>query len=155
MKRFIFILLCAFIMVLQPYDSFGADSIFGTIYNEHSNSEQFGAGASKSYMINNNGKMERHDSSTTYGQKPDGSCFKRVVENHNGKEEVKEYPIDCERAKAEIQANSEQTRRKIEAQSRKMKDQHDEFMRNHMHSIRRMDEEISNRMGHHFSRFHH
>uniref|UniRef100_A0A1B6LSQ8 Uncharacterized protein n=1 Tax=Graphocephala atropunctata TaxID=36148 RepID=A0A1B6LSQ8_9HEMI len=144
-----------FKMVRQPDDSSGADGIFGKIHNEHSNSGQFGAGASSSFMSNKNGIVERHDSSMTYGQKPDGSCFKKVVENYNGREEVKEYPMDCARAKGEIRANSEQTHRKIEAHSRTIKDEHDEIMRNHMLSIRRMEEEISNRMGHHFSRFHH
>ncbi|KAG8296110.1 hypothetical protein J6590_064526 [Homalodisca vitripennis] len=133
MKRFIFIVLCAAIMVLQPDSSSGSNIILGSFHGRSDG--HFGAGASECHYTNNNGIEDHYKAFTTYEQRPDGSCVKRVVEDHNGREEVREYPMDCEKAKAEIRENSERTHRVLSQH-------HDKMMKEHRRATKRLQDEI-------------
>ncbi|KAG8296112.1 hypothetical protein J6590_064528 [Homalodisca vitripennis] len=101
--------------------------------------EQWSAHAMESHHSNNNGIEDNYKSYSAVEQRPDGSCVKKVMESRNGREEVNEYPMDCERAKMEVKENNEQTQQAVEAHSRKMDEYHRKMMEEHR---RQIDEQI-------------
>uniref|UniRef100_A0A1B6EP75 Uncharacterized protein n=2 Tax=Cuerna arida TaxID=1464854 RepID=A0A1B6EP75_9HEMI len=123
--------------MFQLDNSSGSNTILGSL--DGSKDGQWTSHAMESHHSNNNGIEDNFKTYSVIEQRPDGSCVKRVAENRNGREEVKEYPMDCERAKMEVKKNNEKTQQVVEAQSRKMDEYHTKMMEEHR---RRIDEQI-------------
>lgn len=83
-------------------------------------SSQFGAASTESHFVNNNGIQQKVTTTSSYEQKPDGSCVRKVVEEKNGVTEVREEVVDCEQAKKNVAKQSQETQKEIHESSVKL-----------------------------------